>query len=356
LAREVTCAELAKAAVGEAARSGRWTKIIGDFLGGAGPFVPNWPADVLAEAVAQVHAAGGRVAVHAVCPDAVDAAVAAGVDSVEHGWAVSDAHFAAMRARNTAWVPTLMPGGSEAACEFAAAIGFSVDTREWMRTTLDAQPATVARAPAAGVTVLAGTDAGQGPHGTIAVFGHELDADPGREHGFLPIMLTHAGRACLLAGDLPAARGHLDQALQIAQTRSWAGVTAAPLALLGHVAVATGDHATARDLLEEAFARACQVGDPCWETLAAHGLGLNAAASGDRNATLRYLTDAVARSRPSRGGHLWSYVWALADAARLGRRLGDPRHVAWQDEALATAQRCGMRALTNQLLQNADSA
>ena len=37
------------------------------------------------------------------------------------------------------------------------------------------------------------------------------------------------------------------------------------------------------------------------------------------------------------------------DAARLGRRLGDPRHAAWLEEALATAQRCGMRALTSQL-------
>src|SRR5215469_4143017 len=190
----------------------------------------------------------------------------------------------------------------------------------------------------------------------IAVFGHGLSADPAREHGFLPIMLTHAGRACLLAGDLPAARGHLDQALQIAQTRSWAGVTAAPLALLGHVAVATGDLVTARDLLEEALARACQVGDPCWETWAAHGLGLHAAASGDRNAALHYLADAVARSRPSRGGHLWSHVWAMTDAVRLGRHLGDPRHVAWQEEALATAQRCGMRALTDRLLQDADPA
>jgi imidazolonepropionase-like amidohydrolase len=166
LAREVTAAELARAAVEEAARSGRWAKIIGDFLG-AGEFVPNWPADVLAEAVAQVHAAGGLVAVHAVCPAAVDAAVAAGVDSVEHGWAVTDQHFAAMRARNAAWVPTLMPGGSDVACEFAAAMGFSADTREWMRAAIDAQPATVARADAAGVTVLAGTDAGQGPHGAI---------------------------------------------------------------------------------------------------------------------------------------------------------------------------------------------
>jgi hypothetical protein len=165
----------------------------------------------------------------------------------------------------------------------------------------------------------------------------------------LPIMLSHAGRAGLLAGDFPAACGHLDQALQIAQTRSWAGVTAAPLALLGHVAVATGDLVTARDLLEEALARACQVGDPCWETWAAHGLGLHAAASGNPSAALHHLADAVARSHPTRGGHLWSHVWALTDAARLGRRLGDTRHVAWQEEALATAQRCGMRALADQL-------
>jgi imidazolonepropionase-like amidohydrolase len=39
--------------------------------------------------------------------------------------------------------------------------------QQWMRTLLDAQPATDSRARAAGVTVLAGTDAGQGPHGRI---------------------------------------------------------------------------------------------------------------------------------------------------------------------------------------------
>jgi DNA-binding SARP family transcriptional activator len=185
----------------------------------------------------------------------------------------------------------------------------------------------------------------------IAVFRYGLDADPGRGHAFLPIMLSHAGRACLLAGDFPAARGHLDQALRIAQTRSWAGVTAAPLALLGHVAVATGDLTAAHDLLEEALARACQVADPCWEAWAAHGLGLHAAANGDPTAGLHHLVDAATRCRPARGGHLWSHVWALVDAARLGRHLGDPRHVTWQEEALATAQRCGMRALTSQLLR-----
>jgi imidazolonepropionase-like amidohydrolase len=46
-------------------------------------------------------------------------------------------------------------------------MGFADETLAWMRTVLDAQPDTVARADRAGVTVLAGTDAGQGPHGAI---------------------------------------------------------------------------------------------------------------------------------------------------------------------------------------------
>ena len=167
LAREVTAAGLPSAAGQEARRSGGWAKIIGDYLGPGGRFVPNWPAGVLVAATATVHALGGRVAVHCTGPEAVDTAVAAGVDSVEHGWAVTDSHFAAMRERGVAWVPTLFPGGSHAACEFAAAMGFADETLAWMRAVLDTQPATIVRADAAGVTVLAGTDAGQGPHGMI---------------------------------------------------------------------------------------------------------------------------------------------------------------------------------------------
>jgi len=167
LAREVTAAELPSAAGQEARRSGGWAKIIGDYLGPGGRFVPNWPAKALAVASECVHAAGGRVAVHCTGPEAVDAAVAARADSIEHGWAITESHFAVMRAGRIAWVPTLFPGGTHAACEFAAAMGFAAETLAWMRAVLDAQPATIARADRAGVTVLAGTDAGQGPHGAI---------------------------------------------------------------------------------------------------------------------------------------------------------------------------------------------
>jgi DNA-binding SARP family transcriptional activator len=188
--------------------------------------------------------------------------------------------------------------------------------------------------------------------GAIDVFAAGIADDPDRSHPFLPIMLAHAGRAQLCSGDIPAARRHLDSSLQIAQARAWAGVTAAPLALLGHASLASGDPDTARFQLEEAFARACQVADPCWETWAAHGLGLHSAASGDLDTALDHLADAVHRSRPQRGGHLWSRAWALTDAARIARRADDPRAVLWRDEALATTQRCGMRALTGRILED----
>ena len=98
--------------------------------------------------------------------------------------------------------------------------------------------------------------------GAIATFRASLAADPDRAHPFLPIMLAHAGRANLLAGDLQTARTQLEEALQIARARAWAGVTAAPLSLLGHVAVAEGNLDAACELLEQAFALACQVADP----------------------------------------------------------------------------------------------
>jgi len=70
-----------------------------------------------------------------------------------------------------------------------------------------------------GVSVLDQGDAA----GAVSVFHAGLAADPDRAHPFLPVMLAHAGRARLLAGDLPAARAHLQDALRIARARAWAG-------------------------------------------------------------------------------------------------------------------------------------
>jgi imidazolonepropionase-like amidohydrolase len=69
------------------ARATGWAKVIGDWGVDDEPV----PADVLAAVVAAVHAAGGRVAVHSQHAAGGAAAVAAKLDSLEHGMCLDPA-------------------------------------------------------------------------------------------------------------------------------------------------------------------------------------------------------------------------------------------------------------------------
>jgi DNA-binding SARP family transcriptional activator len=176
-----------------------------------------------------------------------------------------------------------------------------------------------------------------------------IAADPAESHNFLPILLTHTGRTHIVDGDLASARRDLEHGHRVAAERAWASVTPGPQALLGHVAILDRRFEDADDLLLSAFEGACQAEDPCWETWSTHGLALLASSRGDRAAALAQYTEVVRRSEPGRGGHLWSRVWALTDAVTTARASGDHRAESWYDEALTTAQRCGMRDLVEAL-------
>src|SRR5215469_2777486 len=94
--------ELPELAAAQAARTG-WAKIVADWqLGDAVLSV-----DVLRQVVDAVHAAGGRVAVHSQHAEGGAAAVAAGVDSLEHGMGLDPALLPEMARQGTALTPTL---------------------------------------------------------------------------------------------------------------------------------------------------------------------------------------------------------------------------------------------------------
>ncbi|MFC6016899.1 amidohydrolase family protein [Plantactinospora solaniradicis] len=151
-------AELPGVAAAQAARTG-WAKIIGDWAPGDEPV----PVPVLRAVVDAVHTVGGRVAVHATQPEGAAGAVAAGVDSLEHGLCLDPALLARMAAQGTALTPTLAAVNAALGRMRAAP---DSPHRRWYVGGATAHGPLVAAAAETGVTLLAGTDTR--PHGRIA--------------------------------------------------------------------------------------------------------------------------------------------------------------------------------------------
>jgi imidazolonepropionase-like amidohydrolase len=151
-------ADLPALAAAQAAATG-WAKLIGDWH----PEDRAVPEPLLRAVVEAVHAAGGRVAMHAMTPAGCVTAVAAGVDSLEHGMCLDTALLDQMAAQGTALTPTLA-----LTTQSLVRRRGEPDTprNRWYVGGASAHPAVVAAAVEAGVTVLAGTDSR--PHGTVA--------------------------------------------------------------------------------------------------------------------------------------------------------------------------------------------
>ena len=160
---------LAEAAAAQVAAGARWVKIVADWQpigpdgNPVGDTVPNFPAGALATAVAAVHAAGGRVAVHTTGYEGLAMSVAAGVDSVEHGVAMDEPLLDEMARRGIAWTPTLTT--VQQLADWATQAG-ETGRAAWLNGAHAQVLPMIPRARARGITVLAGTDAL--PHGTVA--------------------------------------------------------------------------------------------------------------------------------------------------------------------------------------------
>ena len=112
--------------------------------------------------------------------------------------------------------------------------------------------------------------------------------------------LSMLGRISLFRDALDAAAGHLDASIKLAEDDDWLAFLPWPQALRGEVQLARADPAGAAELLEQAFARACQLGDPCWEAMAARGLALVAEAAGETERAIAMLAEARAAAAGGR--------------------------------------------------------
>ena len=166
--------------------------------------------------------------------------------------------------------------------------------------------------------------------------------DPRRE-AFGRSML---GRIDLLRSDLDSAIEQLNASIDLAERDHWLSFLPWPQALLGEAHLARADPARASEILRQAFARACQLGDPCWEGMSARGLALVAAATGEAGRAFEMLTDARARCNRLADPYVWLDVYILDAQCDLGRRHGHPRTRLWTDTMRQLASRTGMKELT----------
>ena len=164
--------ELPGVLVDMARGSDGWVKIVGDWIdrsGGAdSDLMPLWESAVLRDAVAAVHEAGARIAVHAFSHRVIDSLIEAGVDDIEHGSGIDADQASEIAARGIAVTPTLRQ--VELFQHFAAQAGTKYpvyaatmqamydNRREHFQMLLDAD-----------VLLLQGTDSGgYQEHGSIA--------------------------------------------------------------------------------------------------------------------------------------------------------------------------------------------
>jgi tetratricopeptide (TPR) repeat protein len=158
--------------------------------------------------------------------------------------------------------------------------------------------------------------------------------------------LSMLGRVSLLRGDLAEATELLTAAGDLAERDHWLSFLPWPQALLGQAYLSLGDLDTATRTLEQSFARACQIGDPCWEGISARGLALLAEARGDTDEAFAVLLDARARANRLADPYVWLDAHILDALCEIGRRHGHDQTATWADAMLDLSSRTGMRELT----------
>jgi ATP/maltotriose-dependent transcriptional regulator MalT len=156
--------------------------------------------------------------------------------------------------------------------------------------------------------------------------------------------LAFTARAHLLRGDLPRAREAAARSLGIART-SWTAYLPWPATLLAEVDLEEGDIDRAAEGFRQAFGLGCQLGDPCWEAMAARGIGRVEAARGNTDAAMEWLRDATVRAVRLQDAYLWAQGYALDALCSVAVERGAMNAARWATDLESLAARTGMREL-----------
>ncbi|OHV41507.1 MULTISPECIES: AfsR/SARP family transcriptional regulator [Pseudofrankia] len=156
---------------------------------------------------------------------------------------------------------------------------------------------------------------------------------------------AYLGRVHLLRADGAEAAATLARSLELVREQRWIPFLPFPLALRAEVDLRAGEVDRAADGFEQAWLTASQTGDPCWQELAARGLGLVFAGVGDEAAARAWFHQAARLHQP-RDSSLWVHGLALnATIADALLRCDEPRAARLTHELAELARGAGMREL-----------
>jgi imidazolonepropionase-like amidohydrolase len=154
--------EIVRAVRRQASHGANWIKVYADYRTGPnGETRPTFSEDELRALVDTAHDTGRPVSAHAASDEGMRRAVAAGVDTIEHGYGGSDATFALMAKKGVAFLPTLTAPEAIGEYFFGYVAGKAEPTAQ-MRLAEQGFRTAVKH----GVTIGCGSDVGVFAHGT----------------------------------------------------------------------------------------------------------------------------------------------------------------------------------------------
>ena len=170
----------------------------------------------------------------------------------------------------------------------------------------------------AGVLGISGMNAAdQGRHGEAvahltrsALVAHEATR-PRQEAWSLGVL----ARSLQLSGDLEESLAAADASIRLCERERWNTFLPWPQSWRANALLALDRHHEATEIAERAFALACELGDPCWEGMAARSLALISLKDGDISSAQEWIDEARSRCNRIQDRYVW--VSAYVDLAHI---------------------------------------
>lgn len=151
------------------------------------------------------------------------------------------------------------------------------------------------------------------------------------------------GRIGLLTGDYGAARAACERSVDLVTSEQWIAFLPWPNALRAEVDIRQGRLKEAHERLEHAFTLACHLADPCWEGVAARGLGVVEARCQRAAQAMAWLADGRGRCTRVPAPWEWVHGFVLDTLCETALAQGDARAATWVEQLATLGARADMR-------------